>query len=626
VAVAADVPNKFDVVINGEGYMFAEPEDVKATYGYTPTFAQRLSLQGDYGDNQQDFWLTWTQRDWSLGEGQKYFRADDDRARRYWLGNACDVTTIQGQVSLAKAKKDVTFAQNITQLVARRASDDTAIAIGSSNAYEMDAGGTITSLGAHGTTPLDELGIAADGTGAVYFSADQGATDGVRKISSADAFSNFNTDARIAALEYMNNTLYGVISGTGLVRYDTAGVKSTIFSWKGADGTVQSGKDVTRLRAHGSKLAILRVQEPLSSLWFYDGASGAPTMAAEFPGNFAPFDMASAIGVLFISGVVTRIKTYAGSPTYQQRPTIMYYANGFLGVLWQANDYTLGADVSVSWAPGTAPAIATWGNGLAFITEQTHAGATTSGRLMYYEMSTGGISTLAEFGVLTRKTLVSFGGVLLWASNGATSGGHYPDVFTTATTGSLTSSLIDFDSSLDKIFRGIKVEFDSASDGNGGTVDIAYRVANLDGSYTTLQTTAVSGTEYALTNITGRAISVKVTLNKGTSTAGPVLKRVSVRAIPQQLTGSGTVFRKDAFVIQCTGRDGKSPLVLRDETLHPKDGLQMAQELRTAASSTNPISVTDEFGTFTAVVENEGFQLRRVRPNEFIAVVPVREV
>jgi hypothetical protein len=66
--------------------------------------------------------------------------------------------------------------------------------------------------------------------------------------------------------------------------------------------------------------------------------------------------------------------------------------------------------------------------------------------------------------------------------------------------------------------------------------------------------------------------------------------------------------------------------VLRDETLHPKDGLQMAQELRTAASSTNPISVTDEFGTFTAVVENEGFQLRRVRPNEFIAVVPVREV
>jgi hypothetical protein len=136
----------------------------------------------------------------------------------------------------------------------------------------------------------------------------------------------------------------------------------------------------------------------------------------------------------------------------------------------------------------------------------------------------------------------------------------------------------------------------------------------------------VSGTEYALTNITGRAISVKVTLNKGTSTAGPVLKRVSVRAIPQQLTGSGTVFRKDAFVIQCTGRDGKSPLVLRDETLHPKDGLQMAQELRTAASSTNPISVTDEFGTFTAVVENEGFQLRRVRPNEFIAVVPVREV
>jgi len=54
-------------------------------------------------------------------------------------------------------------------------------------------------------------------------------------------------------------------------------------------------------------------------------------------------------------------------------------------------------------------------------------------------------------------------------------------------------------------------------------------VGDVDGSYTTLQTGAVSGTEYTLT---GRNISVKITLNKGTSTNGPVLKRHYIRAAP----------------------------------------------------------------------------------------------
>jgi integrase len=54
-------------------------------------------------------------------------------------------------------------------------------------------------------------------------------------------------------------------------------------------------------------------------------------------------------------------------------------------------------------------------------------------------------------------------------------------------------------------------------------------VGDVDGSYTTLQTGAVSGTEYTLT---GRNISVKITVNKGTSTNGPVLKRHYIRAAP----------------------------------------------------------------------------------------------
>lgn len=43
-----------------------------ATYGHSPTFVERSNVSGDYGDNQQAFWLVASQRDWSLGEQQPF--------------------------------------------------------------------------------------------------------------------------------------------------------------------------------------------------------------------------------------------------------------------------------------------------------------------------------------------------------------------------------------------------------------------------------------------------------------------------------------------------------------------------------------------------------------------------
>src|SRR5690348_13885904 len=107
---ATDVGPKFDCLINGEGYLFADMGDEKGEFGYTPTFVTRQNTQGDYGDNQQDFWLTATQRDWSLGEQQRYFRAnDDDAKRRYWQGGAVDIT-IPGQVSIRPSIQSTSFA------------------------------------------------------------------------------------------------------------------------------------------------------------------------------------------------------------------------------------------------------------------------------------------------------------------------------------------------------------------------------------------------------------------------------------------------------------------------------------------------------------------------------------
>src|SRR5438105_5047089 len=107
MATAADVPGKFDCVINGQGYVFLDSLEPslpfrthRAIYEFSPTFIPRQNVSGAYGDNTQMFWQTAYQHDWSLGEQQRFFRATDaDRVRRYWAGTNIDIHT-PGQVTL----------------------------------------------------------------------------------------------------------------------------------------------------------------------------------------------------------------------------------------------------------------------------------------------------------------------------------------------------------------------------------------------------------------------------------------------------------------------------------------------------------------------------------------------
>jgi hypothetical protein len=199
-----------------------------------------------------------------------------------------------------------------------------------------------------------------------------------------------------------------------------------------------------------------------------------------------------------------------------------------------------------------------------------------------------------------------------------TTGYLYPSV-SVASSATLITSLIDYDSSLDKTFNAVRIDADIPS---GASITAEYRLNDLDGSYTAINSGSAltAGTEYDL-GVNGRAISLKFTLTKGASTSGPVLKRTYVRAAPLLQT-----FKRREYVLDLTGRNGVSPTRLRDESLQVKDGLAQAQDLVTAATATSPITITDHFGTFTGIVEPDGFQLIAVRPEEFVGTVRVREV
>lgn len=592
------VPDKYDVVINGQGYMTADLEEVKAQYGFTSPFVARSNTQGDFGDNFQDFWLTATQRDFRLGQYQRFFRVGDLASEsRYWEGSLVEHDKA-GQVKIGKARIDLTFAENV-ELLACAQSGDIRV-VGVANVWHVHpTTGAITDQGAHaaGSVVARKHSAAWDGSD-TYIG---GATD-LRKWNGT-VYTTFNA-GEYRALAYLNNSLYGLKSDTGVEtfdRFDTAGAASVLHTWKNSAGGHLSVSG-SQLVPFGSKMLIVKYtgDRSLSSLWIYDGIG--VSMVGEFPASTSFSGGACVVGGVAYIGAMA----FWGTTTVQQ---VWFYTNGTLGLLWEGEPYLLNT-TGGGRHPFCANAMGgvVWTDGVL-------------GKVLCYAPGTGGIRNIGSFTASDEGPIVGgHGHAVIMIKDGTTTGHLFSGAI--ATSGWIKTSLFDFNSSLTKIMRGIKVEWDAASDGDGGSVDIAYRMEDLDGSYTALRTGAVSGTEYQIGNATGRAISVQVTLNKGTSTLGPKLKRISVRAVPRQ-----AAFRKGTVVLACWGRDGESPLELRDKTFEPKEGQALATLLNAAAETTSPIAITDQFGTLgSAVIDVEGYQLRQIRPNEYIAVVPYREV
>jgi hypothetical protein len=154
----------------------------------------------------------------------------------------------------------------------------------------------------------------------------------------------------------------------------------------------------------------------------------------------------------------------------------------------------------------------------------------------------------------------------------------------------------------------------------GATIDIAYFTNTIPAASTTsLQTGAVAGTEYSI-GVNARSIGFVITLNKGSSTLGPTLKRIYVRAAPILQS-----FRRCEYIFDLQGRDGVQMQRLRNDQTHTKDGKAMAQDLITAAQATSPFTIVDRFGSFTGIIEPDQMELREIGPEEFVARVVVRQ-
>lgn len=623
---AAMVPSRFDVVIDGHGYVFWNGlmqslpfRNQRAAYSYTPTFVQRSNTSGNYGDNQQDFFLTASQNDWSGGQGERYFHLGDKATtNKAWTIVGGDPVAIPGQVNVGAAIQTIAAPGSSGSIDVHAAcfyylgqpNDLFTIATANGHLYGMKADGTLTDRGAHAAGTVPRGGVCSDGQ-VVYIA---GASK-IRKYIFGSGFSDFaaSPPSSFLSLCYLNNALYGC-DGQTLYVFSTAGASTALFTWKDATGaSYQLGDGYAKVVAYGGDLLILFTglgNQP-SQLWLYDGTN--TYMVAMLPQSSAAWDVQVLNGVVFISGAV--YDTPAGV-SLGGIPVVWAYLNGNLDELWRATPGT--AATSQVLAP---PALGTYAGKLVF-TDSANSNA-----LMAYDFVTGAIYNLGvpASGILNLSFIASAPNAFLYGNpNGASSNLYlYPQAGTFASSATVTSALIDFDNSLTKTFRSVKIDWEG-----GGTADIKYQADSLTGAFTTLRTGAVSGTEYLFpANTQGHTVSVQIVLNNSGGNI-PTLKRVYVRASPVQQN-----YRRCQYVLDLTGAASSqggipNPVPLRDGTFHTLTGSQLAANLIAAITSATPVPITDRFGIYTGVFEQgEGItELDEVRPGEFLAQVTTREV
>jgi hypothetical protein len=433
-------------------------------------------------------------------------------------------------------------------------------------------------------------------------------TVGVRKyVPSTTTYSTFSATAA-DVLHYHNNSLYGIVESTGtLYQYSTAGVATSVGTWKQIDGDAYSASTY-QMCSYGGKLLILRTGgSPATQLWIFDGT--ALSMLQEFSPNFYGRNLKVLNGVVTVGGAyVYKMGAAAGATTY--KPAVLYYANGSIGTIWESKTIYTSSNAEYPYTLANL--------GLCIY----------NGRLMWWSRENAGMITYdpATGGLVTTITLTGETSVDAYAANsfvfmcGGTNRYTHSMLKTKQSSGYVESSLFDFDSSLTKYFRGIVVDVDIPT---GATVDVYYQLEDTESTWILLYPSITDGTEVLLNNITGKAIAVKVVLNMGSASSSPILRRIYLRAAPMLKQN-----RICQYVLNLGGIDGEGMVQLRDTTYHSKDGREQADNLILAVEATSPIEITDTFGVYSAMLIPENFKLNLDHPGEgtFVATVLAREV
>lgn len=675
----ADTPEpkqRYDIVIDGVGYMLWRQVDdslpsriyqiVPETLTWSQQFIERTNVSGDFGDNQQDFFMTYTMRDWSGGEGQKFFRDQADKDRTYWDGDNVRPTETPGSVVVGPQESTTALphtgtgsgnmAYNIAWIKETGSGTvgDSLVCVVNDGIgaalytfYSTDGGTTWTEMCATSrpANAADTRDLIGGDDGNIYlligdWNSGDSKVFSCSHVGVASWTGHTQMTKFIDMIEWFNNGLYGTSSGAVLNIIDVTGGAS--------DGTVTPIKDlgggqIVDLMAAGGVLYVLYCSSQGDfRLMQYDGTDvveiarlpkgwKAPKPSESIidgPGNRRLRCLAYQDGIVYVGGSVPgndALITDGNAFTY--RGALWFYDGGDSGLLWQSNHMSQ----TYKRAGG---AVCVIDGGIIVFADHI------AGRLMGYDPRTGGVFSLSDITNVPSGTNIPpiwrleydpSNSVILAVWECAFQGNIDPYYSLTnlhinrwrlrqqgASQGYISTSLFDFDSSLLKYFAGVTINGDLqpwSGDTAPGSFDIYYQIDAIDGNYTLLQAGAVPGTEYRIDQ-SGHSISIRVVLNNP-SVYGPSLTRIGVRAAPIQ-----QIFRQRQYVLALL--DDVDRLDGSEEPLTPA---QQRKALEASLTKNTPILVSDESMTNVRMVfDASNTEIRMIRQNEYIAFVYLREV
>lgn len=599
-ATVADIPTVFDIVINGVGYMFDKRREDQALMGHTPTFVPRNNNSGVYGDNEQDFFLTGSQKDWSGGSEQRHWAADEEHSNRFWDSMACEIH-IPGEIRLSQ-KPRVNSIESIYAGCGRF--DDTAHFLASATTAYTVYDSIVTSMGAHGAGTPFAYGVCTDGR-YHYVSG----LSGIRKwdgITWSDfALGNFGSIA------YLNNQLYAC-DGINLVVFSSTGVPTTLYSWVNATGVAYQRTRVKVITYGSNLLVYMRMRSAnRPELWMFDGES--TFRVAQLPIGVGG-DAVESNGIVFLSSAELSNQPSLSGTTW---PVGVIYAwvNGSIQEAWRDDR------IGNSQIPALQEAIPTLGllaGNLIF------SCTNKDGRfLKQYNLETGSTETITTWVSETGSAITtlfissSLGSICLVGQD--VDATVWPAFAGFSDSGTLDSSLYDFGSSLKKLFRSVRIDFETPA---VTSVNVSYRLDTLEGAYTAVAGPIVSGVDIPLPdNLIGNSISIRVTLTTGISTSTPVVRRLYVRAAPFHQS-----YRKAVYHLDLSSYRGDTPVMRRDGSADARTGKDMAAALYAIVTGQASVPIIDSLGSYTGILDPDGFQITQFNPDEYVATVSVRQV
>lgn len=511
-AVSASAVLKYDVVINGRGYLLdlnnpnAKPYSFSSVPMLSAMFLQDRSTQpiGEHSLNSHDYWRRSTD-DWSAGAGQKYLDLADSVGNQFHASKGIDPWT-QGQIGMLPDTAHKTTSVN-TNLIVVVAGTYLYLLDGTAWKYTTDVTGTPSYTTITGTALSGALDMTSDGftvwvadVNRVYYTTRGNAT-----------YAKYHTVDHVATL--IKSTKGRLFTANG----------PTIYTHSGAPGSSVATAYFTHPNPDWTWTAI---EGGFDSVYF-TGFSGTKSMiyAATIKSDGTALDVPVVVASLPVGEIARSMKAYfsvliVGTDTGWRAAQV----GG------QSGQLVLGALVHMDSAPRCFESQDRF---VWFGWTDYDALSTGLGRIDLSVFNADVPAYASDLMATVQgvvSSVVTFQNLLVFTVQGS---GVWAQITNKVATATVTSGWLNYALADSKIAIKLNIQHRAGAGSFTAAVAVDDNIPQTVGNAVPTNAVAGSNETLAVPQIRGRAFETTFTLSRGTDTTqGPVLDRWTLMVEP----------------------------------------------------------------------------------------------